>query len=50
METLGITYTDAMAMPHSRRKRMIESKSELEQKRATAQRQAMQAQRARRGR
>lgn len=50
METLGVGYEDALAMPYSRRKRMIESKSDLEKRRAERQRQANQAARVRRGR
>jgi hypothetical protein len=50
MEMLAVGYDDAMAIPWSRRKRIVERKADLEHKRAAAQRQAQLASRVRRGR
>lgn len=34
IEHMGLNYTDAMAMPYSRRQRLLREKMEMEQRRA----------------
>lgn len=41
-EMLHLSYTDVMRIPWSRRKRLVESKLDLERKREAAQKQAAQ--------
>jgi len=48
METLGLAYADIMAMPATRRVRLIHKKHELEQRRAQKQREDLARARARR--
>ena len=51
MEMMKVGYDDVMAIPWSRRKRLVEKKDDLERKREKAQKQAMQnARRTRRSR